>query len=68
MKMIIFGSIILNLYIMSANNQISVEIPEAVLSDVLKKLQDCKTALAPYLQGLTNVAQFAGINNDTVTN
>ena len=39
---------------MSANNQISVEIPEAVLSDVLKKLQDCKTALAPYLQGLTN--------------
>ena len=54
MKMIIFGSIILNLYIMSANNQISVEIPEAVLSDVLKKLQDCKTALAPYLQGLTN--------------
>lgn len=38
---------------MSANNQISVEIPQTVLDDVLQKLQDCKTALAPYLQGLT---------------
>lgn len=38
---------------MSTNNQISVEIPKAVLDEVAQKLQDCKTLLAPYLQGLT---------------
>lgn len=38
---------------MSTKNQISIEIPKAVLADVFQKLQDCKTALAPYLQGLT---------------
>ena len=38
---------------MSAQNQISIEIPAAVITDVTQKLQDCKNALAPYLQGLT---------------
>lgn len=38
---------------MSANNQISVEIPKTVLDEVSQKLQECKTALAPYLQALT---------------
>lgn len=38
---------------MSTNNQISVEIPKTVLDEVSQKLQECKTALAPYLQALT---------------
>ncbi|GAA5094962.1 hypothetical protein GCM10023210_27150 [Chryseobacterium ginsengisoli] len=38
---------------MSNTNQISVEIPQAVLDEVSQKLQDCKTLLAPYLQGLS---------------
>ena len=38
---------------MSTQNQINVEIPEAVITSVVKKLQDCRTELAPYLQGLT---------------
>ena len=38
---------------MSTQNQISIEIPETVIIDVTKKLQECKAALAPYLQGLT---------------
>ena len=38
---------------MSTQNQISIEIPQTVIDDVVAKLQDCKTALAPYLQGLT---------------
>lgn len=38
---------------MSTNNQISVEIPTNVLEEVSQKLQECKTALAPYLQALT---------------
>ena len=38
---------------MSAKNQISVEIPQAVIAEVNQKLQECKTLLAPYLQGLT---------------
>ncbi|PZU86546.1 MAG: hypothetical protein DI529_08565 [Chryseobacterium sp.] len=38
---------------MSAKNQISVEIPETVISDVNKKLLECRSLLAPYLQGLT---------------
>lgn len=38
---------------MSTQNQISIEIPETVITDVMQKLQDCKVALAPYLQGLT---------------
>ena len=39
---------------MSTNNQISVQVPQAVLEDVAQKLQECKTALAPYLQALTS--------------
>ncbi|AZB31650.1 MULTISPECIES: hypothetical protein [Chryseobacterium] len=38
---------------MSTKNQISVEIPLAVIAEVNQKLQDCRTLLAPYLQGLT---------------
>lgn len=38
---------------MSTNNQISVEIPQNVINEVTQKLQECKTLLAPYLQGLT---------------
>jgi hypothetical protein len=38
---------------MSTQNQISIEIPETVIVNVMQKLQECKAALAPYLQGLT---------------
>ncbi len=38
---------------MSTQNQISIEIPQTVIDDVVTKLQDCKHQLAPYLQGLT---------------
>jgi hypothetical protein len=38
---------------MSTQNQISIEIPQAVIDTVTQKLQECKTALAPFLQGLT---------------
>lgn len=38
---------------MNAKNQISIEIPQAVIDTVTQKLQECKTALSPYLQGLT---------------
>jgi hypothetical protein len=38
---------------MSSQNQISIEIPQTVITDVMQKLQECKAALAPYLQGLT---------------
>jgi hypothetical protein len=38
---------------MSTQNQISIEIPQTVITDVMQKLQECKAALAPYLQGLT---------------
>ena len=38
---------------MSVKNQISIEIPQTVINTVMQKLQECKTELAPYLQGLT---------------
>jgi hypothetical protein len=38
---------------MSTKNQISIDIPQAVIDTVTQKMQECKTALAPYLQGLT---------------
>jgi phage gpG-like protein len=38
---------------MSTQNQISIEIPQDILDTVTTKLQECKTALAPFLQGLT---------------
>lgn len=38
---------------MSTNNQISIEIPQAILDEVYADLQNCKTKLAPYLQGLS---------------
>ncbi len=39
---------------MSTQNQISIVIPQTVIDTVTRNLQDCRTALAPYLQGLTN--------------
>ena len=39
---------------MSTKNQISIEIPQAVIDTVTQKLLECKTALAPYVQGLTD--------------
>ena len=38
---------------MAIANQISVIIPQEVVDGVTQKLQDCKAALAPYLQALT---------------
>jgi hypothetical protein len=38
---------------MGTKNQISIEIPQEVVDTVKEKLQECKAALAPYLQGLT---------------
>ena len=38
---------------MSTPNQISIVIPQNIIDEVTEKLQECKTALAPYLQGLT---------------
>lgn len=38
---------------MTTKNQISIEIPQEVIDTVTQKLQECKTTLAPYLQGLT---------------
>ena len=38
---------------MSTQNQISIEIPQAVIDKVMQNLQDSKNLLAPYLQGLT---------------
>lgn len=39
---------------MSTSNQISTEIPPAVIESVAKALQECKAALAPYLHALTD--------------
>lgn len=38
---------------MSTKNQISIEIPQTVIDDVTENLQNARTLLAPYLQGLT---------------
>ena len=38
---------------MSTSNRVSEMIPDAVIIDVTKKLNECRTALAPYLIGLT---------------
>ena len=38
---------------MSTNNQINIEIPQAILDEVYADLQNCRTKLAPYLQGLS---------------
>jgi hypothetical protein len=38
---------------MSTQNQISIEIPQTVIDEVTAKLQECRAALAPFLQGLT---------------
>ena len=38
---------------MSTKNQISTSIPQTVIAEVTEKLQECRTLLAPYLQGLT---------------
>lgn len=38
---------------MSTENQIKIEIPQAVIDGVIRKLQECKMDLAPYIQELT---------------
>ena len=38
---------------MGTKNQISLDIPQSVLDQVQTKLKECKTLLAPYMQGLT---------------
>lgn len=38
---------------MTNQNQISVEIPQTVIDRVTGNLQECRTLLAPFLQGLT---------------
>ena len=38
---------------MATPNQISMVIPQETVDGVVQKLQDCKAALAPYLQALT---------------
>jgi len=38
---------------MSTSNQVNMDIPEEVTVAVLKKLSECKTALSPYMHGLT---------------
>jgi hypothetical protein len=38
---------------MSSQNQISIDIPQEVIDEVVAKLKDCKHQLTPYLQGLT---------------
>ena len=38
---------------MSIKNQISIVIPQNIIDEVTRQLQECKTALAPYLQGLS---------------
>lgn len=40
---------------MSLQNQISVVIPQSVIDDITTKLQACKTALAPFVMGLTDL-------------
>jgi len=38
---------------MSTKNQISIDIPQSVIDKVIENLQESRTLLAPYLQGLT---------------
>ncbi|MDD3004691.1 hypothetical protein [Flavobacterium sp.] len=38
---------------MSTSNQISREIPQEIINDVLEKLNECKKALQPFMEGLT---------------
>ncbi|KAB1155702.1 hypothetical protein [Flavobacterium luteum] len=38
---------------MKTENNIKIEIPQAVIDGVMRKLQECKMDLAPYLQELT---------------
>ena len=38
---------------MSVSNRVNEVIPQEVIDDVTKKLNDCRVALAPYLLGLT---------------
>ncbi|MGV9004656.1 hypothetical protein [Flavobacterium sp.] len=38
---------------MSISNRMSEVIPQAVIDDVITKLTDCRTALEPYVMGLT---------------
>ncbi|MFC6875867.1 hypothetical protein ACFQZF_06220 [Flavobacterium myungsuense] len=39
---------------MKTENNIKIEIPQTVIDGVMRKLEECKKDLAPYLQELTN--------------
>ena len=55
---------------MSTQNQLSILIPTTVIDEVMLKLQECKTSLAPYLQGLTTEERKSlfKMGNKTVAN
>lgn len=55
---------------MSTQNQLSILIPTVVIDEVMLKLQECKTSLAPYLQGLTTEERKSlfKMGNKTVAN
>lgn len=55
---------------MSTQNQLSILIPTAIVEEVMLKLQECKTTLAPYLQGLTTEERKSlfKMGNKTVAN
>lgn len=55
---------------MSTQNQLNILIPITVIDEVMLKLQECKTSLAPYLQGLTTEERKSlfKMGNKTVAN
>jgi hypothetical protein len=55
---------------MSTQNQLNILIPTTVIDEVMLKLQECKTSLAPYLQGLTTEERKSlfKMGNKTVAN
>lgn len=55
---------------MSTQNQLSILIPTTVIDEVMLKLQERKTSLAPYLQGLTTEERKSlfKMGNKTVAN
>ena len=55
---------------MSTQNQLSILIPTTVIDEVMLKLQECKTSLAPYVQGLTTEERKSlfKMGNKTVAN
>ncbi|PWA07445.1 hypothetical protein [Flavobacterium psychrotolerans] len=54
---------------MSTQNQINIEIPQTIIDGIMQKLQECKTDLEPYLQGITSeeCISFFNVENKTVS-